>query len=430
MVGRMTRPSYSLLTFWGLVSYTFMISFLSKGGNDMDVYVRSGDSVWYYSQLFKIPFKLIIDSNRDINPQILSVGVRIRIPGHVTIDYQIVSGDSLWAIASSRNLPLDALLLVNPTLNPTRLQIGQTIKVPVRVTWRIVNGKQNYDYSTMINNIRQLQTVYPFLQESSIGTSVVNRQIPEILIGSGEKRVHYNASFHANEWITTPVLLTFLNDYALSVTNQTPIRGLGTFPLYLQTSLSIVPMVNPDGVDLVLNGTPEESPWRSRVIEWNDGSSDFSGWKANIRGVDLNDQFPAKWDLERARNPKSPGPRDYGGESPLSEPESIAIADLTKRRDFARVLAFHTQGKVIYWGFDNLEPPESEAMVAEFSRVSGYEPVQTIDSYAGYKDWFIQDWRRPGFTVELGTGTNPLPLSQFDEIYEEALGIFLAGLYV
>ena len=189
-------------------------------------------------------------------------------------------------------------------------------------------------------------------------------------------------------------------------------------------------MVNPDGVDLVLNGLPEENPWRNRVIEWNNGSSDFSGWKANIRGVDLNDQFPAEWELERARNPKVPGPRDYGGESPLSEPEAIAMADLTRTRDFARVLAFHTQGEVIYWGFENLEPPESEAMVAEFSRVSGYEPVQTIDSYAGYKDWFIQDWRRPGFTVELGTGINPLPLSQFDEIYEEALGIFLAGLYV
>lgn len=407
-----------------------MIDLFYERRNDMDVYVRSGDSLWYYSQLFKIPFQLLMDSNRNINPQILSVGVRIQIPGYITTPYQIRPGDSLWSIGTSRNLPLDALLLANPSLNPMRLQIGQTINVPLRVTWRIVNGKQNYDFSTMMSDLGQLQTVYPFLQVSSIGNSVENRQIPEILIGSGEERVHYNASFHANEWITTPVLLTFLNDYALSLTNQKPIRGLDTFPLYLQTSLSIVPMVNPDGVDLVQNGLPDESPWRSRVIAWNNGSTDFSGWKANIRGVDLNDQFPARWELEQARNPKSPGPRDYGGESPLSEPEAIAMADLTRNRDFARVLAFHTQGEVIYWGFENLEPPESEAMVLEFSRVSGYEPVQTIDSYAGYKDWFIQDWRRPGFTVELGTGTNPLPLSQFDEIYEEVLGIFLAGLYL
>ncbi|MFC3791495.1 hypothetical protein ACFOQM_22440 [Paenibacillus sp. GCM10012307] len=39
------------------------------------------------------------------------------------------------------------------------------------------------------------------------------------------------------------------------------------------------------------------------------------------------------------------------------------------------------------------------------------------------------DWRRPGFTIELGQGVNPLPLSQFEEIAADSLGIFLAALY-
>ncbi|MGG3925875.1 M14 family metallopeptidase [Metabacillus fastidiosus] len=395
----------------------------------MDVFVRRGDSFWYFSQLFKINAQLIIDSNRNINPQALSIGQRIQIPGFVAVSYQIRKGDSLWLIAQRRNLPLDTIFLVNPGLDPSRLQVGQSIKVPLRITWRLVNGKQNYDYDMMMNDIRRLQNVYPFLQAPSIGNSVLGREIPEMVIGTGNKRVHYNGSFHANEWITTPVIMTFVNDYLLSLTNQNTIRGRLTFPLYQQTSLSVVPMVNPDGVNLVLNGPPAE-PWRSRVIGWNNGSRDFSGWKANIRGVDLNDQFPARWELERARNPKTPGPRDYGGESPLSEPEAISMAELTRKRNFARVLAFHTQGEVIYWGFENLEPPQAEVIVREFSRVSGYTPVKTIESYAGYKDWFIQDWRRPGYTIEVGRGINPLPITQFDEIYEKTLGIFLAGLYL
>ena len=78
--------------------------------------------------------------------------------------------------------------------------------------------------------------------------------------------------------------MTFLNDYCLSLTNQNPIRGLATYPILSQTFLSIVPMVNPDGVSLVLNGPPENEPWRSRVVELNNGSTDFSGWKANIEG--------------------------------------------------------------------------------------------------------------------------------------------------
>lgn len=396
----------------------------------MDIYVRRGDSLWYYSQVFRLPLQLIIDSNRDINPQAVVIGQRVRIPGYVAVNYQIRPGDSLWFIAQRRNIPVDSLLLVNPTLNPNRLQVGQTILVPQRVTWRVVNGKQNYEYDILINDLRNLVTIYPFIQSSSIGNSVLGRTIPEVLVGNGSKRVHYNGSFHANEWITTPIIMTFLNDYLLSLTNQTSIRGLNTYPLYQQAMLSIVPMVNPDGVNLVINGPTEAEPYRSRVIEWNNGSMDFSGWKANFNGVDLNDQFPAKWEAERDRNPKTPGPRDYGGEAPLTEPEAIAMADLTRRRDFARVLAFHTQGEVIYWGFENMEPPESEVLVNEFGRVSGFTPVKSLESYAGYKDWFIQDWRRPGFTVELGRGTNPLPLSQFDENYEKTLGIFLAGLYL
>ncbi len=396
----------------------------------VDIFVRPGDSLWHFSEVFKIPLPLILDSNTNINPQFLRVGQRIRIPGFVTINYQVKQGDSLWQIAQRYNLPLIAILLVNPGLHPNQLQIGQMIHIPQRLTWRLIDGKQNYTYNIMMNDIQRLVDAYPFLRSTTIGSSVLSKEIPELLIGNGTKRVLYNGSFHANEWITTPIILTFLNDYLLALTNQNNMSGLSLFPLYQQTTLSVVPMVNPDGVNLVIQGPPNDESLKNQLISWNNGSSDFSGWKANIHGVDLNDQFPAKWELESARNPKTPGPRDYGGERPLSEPEAIAMADLTKQRDFARVLAFHTQGRVIYWGFENLEPPESEVLVNEFSRVSGYEPIQSAGSYAGYKDWFIQDWRRPGFTVELGSGTNPLPISQFDDIYEEARGIFLAGLYM
>ncbi len=373
--------------------------------------------------------QLIIDSNEGIDAGQLFIGQRIKIPGFLTIQLALEKGDSFWAIAQKYKVPVAAMYTVNPKVDASSLQVGQVIQVPLRVTWMLVKGQQEYTYAKMVNDLASLIQVYPFVGKSSIGASVLGKEIPGLSIGKGDKQVNYNGSFHANEWITTPVIMTFINDYLLALTNQTSIRGLEVYPLYQQTMLSIVPMVNPDGVNLVLNELPSE-PWLSFVTEWNNGSRDFSDWKANIRGVDLNDQFPAEWELERERNPKVPGPRDYGGESPLSEPETIAMANLTKKDDYAMVLAFHTQGEVIYWGFENLEPPESKVIVEEFARVSGYEPVQTIDSYAGYKDWFIQDWRRPGFTIELGSGVNPLPLSQFDEIYQEALGIFLAGLYL
>ncbi|MEH7375568.1 M14 family metallopeptidase [Neobacillus drentensis] len=396
----------------------------------MEVVVRKGDSLWHYSQMFHINLQLINDSNRNVDHNNLSEGQRVRIPGFTAQDYQIRPGDTLWSIGQRRSLPLEAITLVNPNLDEKNLNVGQTIKVPTRITWRLVESGQSYDYIKLMNDIKRLLDVYPFMQIPVIGKTVLGKKIPEIVIGTGEKRVHYNGSFHANEWITTSIIMTFLNDYLLALTNHNLIRGLPMFPLYQQSILSIVPMVNPDGVDLVLHGPPEIENWNKRVVDFNKGSTDFTDWKANIRGVDLNDQFPARWELEKARNQTEPGPRDFVGEKPLSEPEAMAMAKLIKKRDFVRVLAFHTQGEVIYWGFENLEPTESEDIVKEFSRVSGYEPIKTIESYAGCKDWFIQDWKRPGFTIELGRGINPLPLSQFDEIYQKSLGIFLAGLYM
>lgn len=396
----------------------------------MDVVVQRGHTFWYYSQLLQIPLTLIVQSNRGKDPNRLQIGDTVKIPGYIATDYTVKAGDTFWSLASARGLPLDAVFLVNPNIDPNRLQIGQIIKLPARVTWRVVEGGTEYDYDTLVRDIRTLLTIYPFIQQQTIGESVMQKAIPEIRVGVGAKRVHVNGSFHANEWITTPVLMLFLNDYLLALTNQTSIRGLQMLPLYEQTMLSIVPMVNPDGVDLVINGPPEAEPYRDLVLDLNAGSADFSGWKANIRGVDLNNQFPAKWEIEAERKPQAPAPRDYPGERPLSEPEAIAIAELTRARDFHRVLAFHSQGEVIFWGFEGYEPFEAETIVNEFERVSGYTPIRYVDSYAGYKDWFIQEWRRPGYTVEVGTGVNPLPLSQFEEIYQENLGILLASLYM
>jgi g-D-glutamyl-meso-diaminopimelate peptidase len=315
-------------------------------------------------------------------------------------------------------------------MDPLRLQVGQKIAVPVRVTDLVVDWHSKYDFAKLTRDINRLTAIYPFMRNDRAGSSVMGKPLTELRIGNGGKVVHFDGSFHANEWTTTPMIMRFINEYLLALTNRGTIRGLYMAPFYDKTSLSVVPMVNPDGVNLVINGLPDEEPYRGQVKKINGGSEDFSEWKANISGVDLNDQFPARWYIEARRREQEPSPANYPGKAPLSEPESKAISQLTKERDYSRVLAFHTQGEVIYWGFLGYEPPESQTLVDEFARVSGYEPIRYVDSYAGYKDWFIQDWRRPGFTVEMGKGPKPLPLSLFGEIYQKNLGIFLASLYM
>jgi|SRR5699024_7390463 len=396
----------------------------------MQITVRPADSFWYYSQLFDIPLILIERSNPNVAPNQLTIGQYIQIPGYRKRSYSIQSGDTLWNIATKHNIPLDMIYLINPTIDPVTLQVEQSIFIPERITHLLLTDFNNYTYEKMLSHIKLLQQHYPFIMSEVIGSSVMGKDLIELQIGTGMKAVHVNGSFHANEWITTPIIMRFLNEYVLSLTNRLPIRGMMMLPLYLETFLSLVPMVNPDGVNLVIEGVQSANNFTNEVLAINEQSEDFSNWKANIRGVDLNNQYPAEWEIEAGRKPTSPQPRDHPGPYPLSEPEAMAMADLTRRRQFVRVNAFHTQGKVIFWGFEGLEPNTSEVIVNEYARVSGYTPIRYVDSYAGYKDWFIQEFHRPGFTVELGEGVNPLPFEQFPSIYEQSLGILLANLYM
>lgn len=106
--------------------------------------------------------------------------------------------------------------------------------------------------------------------------------------------------------------------------------------------------------------------------------------------------------------------------------------DYTLALDPALILAYHTQGKVIYWKYLDLEPPGARDIAGTFAAVSGYTAEDTpyASGFAGYKDWFIQDFDRPGYTIEAGQGVNPLPLSQFDSIYRDNLGILTMGALV
>ena len=150
----------------------------------------------------------------------------------------------------------------------------------------------NIAYSSCIlqNNVEQLKKKYNFLGFGNIGYSVLGKPIPYIRLGIGAKEVMYSASFHANEWITSVVLMKFVEDYARSYEQNGFIYGYNTRELFNNTSIFIVPMVNPDGVDLVTGVIPENT---GRYNQFKDISLNFpnipfpSGWKANFNGVDL-----------------------------------------------------------------------------------------------------------------------------------------------
>lgn len=309
-------------------------------------------------------------------------------------------------------------------------------------SFALVSDTAQYDSALNRSVLEGLAARFFFLELGNIGTSVLGKEIPYVRIGKGPKEVCYQASIHANEWITTPVLLKFVEEYATALADSLTGRGNGMLDgvparlLYEQYSLYVIPMVNPDGVDLVQGKLPP-SDYLERAEQIAASYPDIpypSGWKANIEGIDLNLQFPAGWeDAKRIKFEQgftTPAPRDYVGTQPLEAPESRALYDFTRAHDFLLILAYHTQGEVIYWKYRDYEPVGSRRIANYFGYVSGYAVEETpyASGNAGYKDWFIQEYNRPGYTIEAGLGENPLPMTQFPQIYEVNRGILIGGM--
>ena len=284
--------------------------------------------------------------------------------------------------------------------------------------------------------ILELVRTYPFLRTEVLTESIFGRPVRTLVIGNGKRKVIYSGSHHANEWITTPVLLKFVEEYAEALQNGGEIFGVPASELAAKVTIYTVPMVNPDGVDLVTGAIQpgsEEYEAARRLAEHYPSIPFPEGWKADLAGVDLNLQYPAGWlrarEIKYSQGFTRPGPRDFVGRYPLSQRESRVLAGYTEYIDPALVLAYHSQGREIYWSFQDIELPEARRLGERLAEVSGYtlaEPAPE-SSFAGYKDWFLKIFRRPGYTIEVGQGQNPLPISQFDEIYRDNLGILVTA---
>ena len=284
--------------------------------------------------------------------------------------------------------------------------------------------------------IARLTDTYPFLITEELTRTTFGRPVTALSLGNGGRRVLYSAAHHANEWITAPILLKFLEELCEAIRTGGSIWGVPGDLIQKHAAIFAIPMVNPDGVDLVTGALEPESREYAlaKAIARNYPDIPFpEGWKANLQGVDLNLQYPAGWlqarEIKFSQGFYRPAPRDYVGRAPLNQPETIALANYTEETDPALVLALHTQGEVIYWQFRDYQIPGAQELGEEFARISGYMLADTPyeSSFAGYKDWFIQNFRRPGYTIECGTGNSPLPLSQLESIYKAITGILVTA---
>jgi g-D-glutamyl-meso-diaminopimelate peptidase len=349
-----------------------------------------------------------------------------------TLTYAVKPGDTLSALAARQGVTLGEVLAANPLIaDPDYIFPGLILTLP----WpgSVITSAIAYSSEIMAANIAALQSRFGFLECSVAGASLLGRDILYLRFGRGGVNVVYNAAHHANEWITAPHLMRFIEQLCTAKARGEELLGIPANRLYDLLSLYAVPMVNPDGVDLVTGQLKPDSAAYQQAYAIRGELPFPSGWKANIRGVDLNNNYPALFEKGKEEKEKlgtnRPGPRDYTGSHALSEPESAHMVSLTNAVNPALTIALHTQGREIYWRFESITPPGSLRIGEAMAAASGYTLTDPPGaSYGGYKDWFILAKNRPGFTVEAGQGVNPLPIEDFEEDYKEVAPILMAGM--
>ena len=288
---------------------------------------------------------------------------------------------------------------------------------------RIIRS-ENYSYNNMSKEIKLLCAKYKSLECFTIGKSVSGRDIYALRLSSGKSYTLFAAAFHGSEHITSNICLMFAEEMAAAFENGSSLEGINVKRALEGRGIIFVPRVNPDGCDISISGARAAGSFAAEITKLCGG--EFSRWNANIRGVDINHNFDADFEDVKRREREAgiyvPCASRFGGSRPESEPETVALTSLCNKENIHHVCALHTQGEVIYWGYKDYCLKRNKQMAQILAATSGYAldvPTGTAAG-GGFKDWFVSRFERPGFTLEMGRGANPLPIGRATEIYLKA----------
>lgn len=234
-------------------------------------------------------------------------------------------------------------------------------------------------------------------EKTVIGKSLLGRKIYAVKIGDGAPVGIAQYAIHGREYITAKLAIAHYQ------------TGL------FKGSCWLIPLMNPDGALLSEIGLSSIKSERIRkyLLETNGFSRDFSLWKANGRGVDLNVNFDAEWG-KGEKNVLQAGRENYIGKAPFSEPETLALKKFTEKIKPDYTVSYHTKGEEIYWYFYQSMQTcfRDKKLAITLSKSTGYPLAYAKGSVGGYKDWCIKALKIPSFTIEAGSDEFLHPLGK------------------
>ncbi len=280
--------------------------------------------------------------------------------------------------------------------------------------WIVSKKDTVYDYNDMTSDLRQLASKYSGkMSLSSIGQSYDDREIWCMRIGnaSAKRCLVIDAAIHAREWKNTQVIMRQAEEILREYSDHRE--------RFQNVCIYILPMDNPDGVTISQYGYQGIRNKKLKKLVKKIGHTRI--WKANARGVDLNDNFPAGFKKSKKKKATYAG---YSGKKAASEKETKALMKFINAKKPDAVINLHSTGSVLYWNFNvsGTLYQQQTALADKIHYFNGYYKMpksSSTDAAGGFADWLVYKKGIPSVTVETGSVACPLPHSQYDSIYKK-----------
>ena len=259
-----------------------------------------------------------------------------------------------------------------------------------------------------------LASRYPELvKEETIGQSILGQPIKAFKLTAGARSTRdgsrpvtlFESTQHAREWISAEVnrrlFAWFIDHRADRDVKQ----------LLQQNEVWFIPMMNPDAYDYTFTSA-ETRLWRKNLRDVNgDGVID-----PNNDGVDLNRNWPEKWNYDLEGSSDVPASETYHGTAPASEPEVQAARSLQRRLKPRFLIDYHSFAQLILypegWQVETeaTDAPLMKALAGDDDHpaVAGFDPDVSAELYTTNGDVTgdaYNNWGTQAFTVELDGGT-------------------------
>ena len=264
------------------------------------------------------------------------------------------------------------------------------------------------NYKELIFNLKKLPIDF---KPRVIGKTKFKRKIiaVERLVNKSYPTAIFVSGVHARENITSDLLLEMIKN--------------GVFNNIDKFNISFIVMANPDGVDLCeLGAKAFPKNYQKKLMQMNHGNLDFSMWKANAFGVDINNNFDANFGTNV--NSTQAGSHGYVGAFAESENETKAIVRyINKIKPFISI-SYHSKGEEIYFNFfqEGVRLKRDKIIAEKFAESTGYKikNVEAVSS-GGFKDWCVQKLKIPALTIEVGSDdlAHPIKKENLKEIYDK-----------